>query len=63
LNRRFQFEKRGQLFIRSHNEPLAVAAMRVSNPKRFRFLNAESFGTILAVQPLGRAGNRLQDAV
>jgi hypothetical protein len=35
-----------QLFIRSHNETLSVVAMRVSNPKRFRFLNAEWFGTI-----------------
>jgi hypothetical protein len=36
--------------------------------KRFRFLNAELFGTILAMQPfnrfpLVRARNRLQDAV
>jgi hypothetical protein len=33
-NRRFQFQKRSQLFIRSHNETLPVAAMRVSNPGR-----------------------------
>jgi len=38
------------------------------HPKRFRFLNAEQFGTIRAVQhfnrsPLGTAGNRLQYAV
>jgi hypothetical protein len=26
--------KRGQLFIRTHNEPLSVAAMCVSNPDR-----------------------------
>ena len=31
-NRRFDFQKRGQLFIRVHNETLSVAAMRVSNP-------------------------------
>src|SRR5207249_7902411 len=31
-NRRFQFHKRSQLFIRSHNETLSVAAMCVSNP-------------------------------
>jgi len=31
-NRRFQFQKRRQLFIRSHNEPLSIAAMRVNNP-------------------------------
>jgi hypothetical protein len=40
-NRRFQFKKRSQLFIRSRNEMLPVVAMRVNNPKRFRFLNAE----------------------
>jgi hypothetical protein len=33
-NHRFGFQKRSQLFIRSHNEPLPVAAMRVSNPDR-----------------------------
>jgi hypothetical protein len=31
-DRRFQFHKRSQSFIRSHNEPLSVAAMCVSNP-------------------------------
>jgi hypothetical protein len=31
-NRRFKFNKRGQLLIRSHNETLSVAAMCVSNP-------------------------------
>jgi hypothetical protein len=30
-NRRFEFDKRGQLFIRSHNVTLSVAAMCVSN--------------------------------
>jgi hypothetical protein len=30
-NRRFQFPKRGQLFIRAHDEMLAIA-MRISNP-------------------------------
>jgi hypothetical protein len=29
-NRRFEFDKRGEPFIRSHNETLSVAAMRVS---------------------------------
>ena len=29
-NRRFQFHKRGQLFIRMHNETLSVVAMRIS---------------------------------
>ena len=27
LNRRFEFHKRGQLFIRTHNETLSIAAM------------------------------------
>jgi hypothetical protein len=31
-NRRFEFQKRRQLFIRTHNETLSVAAVRVSNP-------------------------------
>jgi hypothetical protein len=31
-NRQFQFHKSGQLFIRRHNEPLSIVAMRVSNP-------------------------------
>jgi hypothetical protein len=31
-NRRFQFHKRSQLFIRVHDETLSVVAMRVSNP-------------------------------
>jgi hypothetical protein len=31
-NHRFKFYKRGQQFIRLHNETLSVAAMRVNNP-------------------------------
>jgi hypothetical protein len=31
-NRRFEFHKRSQLFIRAHKEALSVAAMSVSNP-------------------------------
>ena len=34
MYRPFQFQKRGQLFIRTHNETLSVAAMRVSNENR-----------------------------
>jgi hypothetical protein len=30
-NRQFEFDKNGQLFIRTHNETLSVVAMRVSN--------------------------------
>ena len=33
-NRRFQFHKRSQLFIRTHNETLAIVAMRVCNKDR-----------------------------
>jgi len=33
-NRRFEFHKRSQLFIRVHNETLAVAAMRISYKDR-----------------------------
>jgi hypothetical protein len=43
-NRRFQFHKRSQLFIRVHNETLSVAAMRLQRRivrPIFRFLNAE----------------------
>jgi hypothetical protein len=29
---RLKFDKRGQLFIRAHNETLSVVAVRVSNP-------------------------------
>jgi hypothetical protein len=32
LNDRFEFHKRGQLFIRVHNETLSVAPVRVSDP-------------------------------
>jgi hypothetical protein len=32
LNRRLKFDKRRQLFIRTHNETLTVATMRVRNP-------------------------------
>jgi hypothetical protein len=33
-NRRFQFQKRRQPFIRTHNETLSVVAMRVSDEYR-----------------------------
>jgi hypothetical protein len=33
-NRRFEFDKRRQLFIGVHNETLSVVPMRVSNPER-----------------------------
>jgi len=31
---RFEFDKRSQLFIRTHNETLSVIAMRVRNEDR-----------------------------
>jgi hypothetical protein len=34
MNCPLQFQKRSQLFIRVHNEPLSVVAMRVNNPDR-----------------------------
>jgi hypothetical protein len=33
-NRHFQFQKRRQLLIRTHNEPLSVVAVCVSSPDR-----------------------------
>ncbi len=33
-NRRFEFQKCGQLFIRVHSEAFSVTAMRISNPDR-----------------------------
>jgi len=33
-NHRFEFQKRRQLFIRTHNVTLSIAAMRVGNPDR-----------------------------
>jgi hypothetical protein len=32
--RRFQFQKRSQLLIRTHNETFSITAMRVCNPDR-----------------------------
>ena len=32
FNYRFQFRKRRQLFVRSHNETLSVVAVRINNP-------------------------------
>jgi hypothetical protein len=37
MNRRFNFHKRGQLFISAHNETLSVVAVRVHNPDRSPF--------------------------
>ena len=45
-NHRFQCHERSQLFVRTHNETLSVAAMRVSNPDR------SSVGVISGVRPV-----------
>jgi hypothetical protein len=39
-NHRFQFHKRSQLFLRSHNQTLSVAAMCVSNEDCYGSENA-----------------------
>jgi len=36
-NGRLQFQKRSQLFIRSHDEPPSVVAVRVNNPDGLPF--------------------------
>jgi hypothetical protein len=33
-NRRFDFNKRSQQFIRPHNETFSIVTMRISNPDR-----------------------------
>jgi hypothetical protein len=33
-HRRFQFNERSELFIRTHNETLSIVAMRVNHPDR-----------------------------
>jgi hypothetical protein len=33
-NCRFEFQKRSQLFLRAHHEPLSVVAMRISDEAR-----------------------------
>ena len=54
--------------VRSDERLAAFLELERITRESFRFLNAEQFGTIRAVQPinrfsLGRPGNRLQDAV
>jgi hypothetical protein len=39
----FEFQKRGQLFIRTHNETLSVVAMCVCNPDRLSERERENF--------------------
>ena len=45
-SRRFQFQKRRQLFVRTHNETLPVVAMRIRNPDR------SPVGVISGVRPV-----------
>ena len=47
-HRRFQFHKRSQFFIRTHNETLSVVAVRVSNPDRFVIRVCDSAGNVIA---------------
>jgi cytoskeletal protein CcmA (bactofilin family) len=52
--RRFEFDKRSQLFIRAHNETLSVVALRVCNPERspasmISLPKRPCFGTILVM--------------
>ena len=45
-NRTFEFHKRSQLFIRSHNETLSIVTVRVSNPRfhqRFAIIGVHSY--------------------
>jgi hypothetical protein len=35
VNRRIEFQKGSQLFLRTHNETLSIAAMCVSHPELF----------------------------
>jgi hypothetical protein len=44
-DRRFKFHKRSQLLFRTHNEPLAVAAMCISNEDRSRLGNPDASRT------------------
>jgi hypothetical protein len=37
---RFQFQERGQLFIRTHSETLSVIAVRIGNEDRVRPLES-----------------------
>jgi hypothetical protein len=49
-NRRFQFHKRSQVFIRPHNETLPVVAMCVSNPAAVG-LPSERSGGLVRLKP------------
>jgi hypothetical protein len=49
-NRRFEFDKRRQFFIRSHNETLSVAAIRVSN-EHSSSRNQQTVVAVASVRP------------
>jgi hypothetical protein len=51
-NRRFEFYKRSQLFIRAHNETLSVVAMRICNPDSSPF----------KIQRLGKSPSFMTDS-
>jgi hypothetical protein len=51
-DRHFQFQKRGQLLIRSHDETLSVATVRVNNPDRSPF----------KIQRLGKSPSFMTDS-
>ncbi len=40
-NHRFEFHKPAEFFVRVHNEPVSVAAMRVRNPDRAEILRRQ----------------------
>jgi hypothetical protein len=53
-DRRFQFDKRRQLFIGTNNETLSDAAMRVSNPDRLTRASSKSREFLLASRRTSR---------
>jgi hypothetical protein len=48
-SRPLQFQKRSQLFIRTHNETLTVAAMRVSNAIDYAKFRSRSHDAVIRV--------------
>jgi hypothetical protein len=45
----FEFQKRSQLFIRTHDETLTVAAMRVSNAIDYTKFRSRSHDAVIRV--------------
>jgi hypothetical protein len=48
-NRRFEFDKRRQLFIRTHNKTLSIAAVRIGNPDPVSFQSIGGYKPPFAV--------------